>query len=287
MVKKRRGLGDLGVDVLLSAASTSRGELEASSEDTMKPLPVESILRGKYQPRLHIHHEALQELAESIRAHGLVQPVVVRPVAGGFELIAGERRWRAAKLAGVVHIPAIIKSVPDQAAAAMCLIENIQREDLNPLEEAGALQRLIEEFGLTHQEIAQAIGRSRAAVSNLLRLLELGEETKKFLEAGELEMGHARALLALAGPQQADAARYVVAKSLSVRETERYVKVCLDARPKGNGGPKDPNVIQLERSLSDTLGTKVDVRHTTKGRGRLVIQYNSLEELDGILSHIK
>jgi ParB family chromosome partitioning protein len=287
MVKKRRGLGDLGVDVLLSTASNPRGEAEASSEDTMKQLPVESIHRGKYQPRLHIHHEALQELAESIRAHGLVQPVVVRPVADGYELIAGERRWRAAQVAGVVHIPAVIKAVPDAAAAAMGLIENIQREDLNPLEEAGALQRLIDEFGLTHQEIAQAIGRSRAAVSNLLRLLELGEETKKFLEAGELEMGHARALLALAGPQQADAARYVVAKSLSVRETERYVKACLDARPKVNGGPKDPNVIQLERSLSDTLGTKVDVRHTTKGRGRLVIQYNSLEELDGILSHIK
>jgi ParB family chromosome partitioning protein len=287
MVKKRRGLGDLGVDVLLSAASTSHGELEGPSEDTMKQLSVASIHRGKYQPRLHIHHEALQELAESIRAHGLVQPVVVRPVADGYELIAGERRWRAAQLAGVGHIPAIIKPVQDQAAAAMCLIENIQREDLNPLEEAGALQRLIEEFGLTHQEIAQAIGRSRAAVSNLLRLLELGEETKKFLEAGKLEMGHARALLALADPQQADAARYVVAKSLSVRETERYVKVCLDTRPKVNGDPKDPNVIRLERSLSDTLGTKVDVRHTTKGRGRLVIQYNSLEELDGILSHIK
>jgi len=286
MVKKRRGLGNLGVDVLLSAASPSRGEAEGS-EDTMKQLPVESIHRGKYQPRLHINHETLQELAESIRAQGLVQPVVVRPIADGYELIAGERRWRAAQLAEVAHIPAIIKTIPDQAAAAMCLIENIQREDLNPLEEAGALQRLIDEFGLTHQEIAQAIGRSRAAVSNLLRLLELGEVTKKYLETGELEMGHARALLALTEHKQAEAARYVVAKDLSVRETERYVKACLDSKPKATSGPKDPNVIQLERSLSDTLGTKVDVRHTTKGRGKLVIQYNSLEELDGILSHIK
>ena len=200
MTRKKPGLGR-GLDALLSAASAAREETPASDSD-LRRLPVEQIRRGKYQPRLHIRTEALQELADSIRAQGLVQPVVVRPVAGGFELIAGERRWRAAQLAGLHEIPAIVRPIPDQAAAAMSLIENIQREDLNPLEEAQALQRLIHEFGLTHQQTADSVGRSRAAVSNLLRLLELADETKVLLDRGELEMGHARALLALSGSAQ-------------------------------------------------------------------------------------
>ncbi|MGD8643794.1 MAG: ParB/RepB/Spo0J family partition protein, partial [Chromatiales bacterium] len=220
MARKKPGLGR-GLDVLLSGAAGARND---RSEEDLRQLPVEEIRRGRYQPRGEIKPEALQELADSIRAQGLVQPVVVRPVEGGFELIAGERRWRAAQLAGMHRIPAVIREIPDQAAAAMSLIENIQREDLNPLEEAQALQRLIAEFGLTHQQTADSVGRSRTAVTNLLRLLELSEEVKTLLADGALEMGHARALLALNGARQAQAARHVAQRGLSVRETERYVQ---------------------------------------------------------------
>ncbi len=287
MAKKRRGLGNLGVDVLLSAVSDHHTEAEATQE-TMQKVPLDSIRRGKYQPRVHIHPEALEELADSIRAQGLVQPVVLRPVEGGYELIAGERRWRAAQLIGLEEIQAVIKNIPDQSAAAMTLIENIQRENLNPLEEAGALQRLIEEFELTHQQVADAVGRSRAAVSNMLRLLELEQEVKQYLERGELEMGHARALLSVSGPAQAAAARHVVSRGLSVRETERYVRKLLSnkATPKP-AKSKDPDVNRLEQSLSDTLGAQVAIDYNHKGKGKLIISYNSLDELDGVLSHIQ
>lgn len=290
MAKRRRGLGNIGVDVLLSAASASVATVtDISNEDSFKPLPVDVISRSKYQPRLNIEPEALQELANSIRAQGLVQPIVVRPVNDGYELIAGERRWRAAQLAGLQEIPAIVKSIPDQAAAAMTLIENIQREDLNPLEEAGAFKRLIDEFELTHQQVADAVGRSRAAVSNMMRLLDLGVQTKQYLEQGLLEMGHARALLALNGSTQAEAARFVTVHGLSVRETERYIKTLLSDKPQSlkDDSAKDPDVASLEERLSQTLGTSVDIRYNTKGKGKLIIKYSSLDELDGILAHIK
>ena len=287
MVKKRRGLGSIGVDVLLSAAASPVTELNTPTE-TMKPVPVDVIQRSKYQPRMNIHPETLEELADSIRAQGLVQPVVVRPVDGGYELIAGERRWRAAQLAGLNEIPAVIKPVSDQAAAAMTLIENIQREDLNPLEEANAFQRLIEEFQLTHQQVADAVGRSRATISNMLRLLDLGEEAKGYLAEGTLEMGHARALLALTDETQAEAAHFVVARALSVRETERHIKALLTRdTPKPEVFTKSADVLHLEQTLSSTLGTKVNIRHNSKGRGKLVIRYSSQDELDSILSHIK
>lgn len=287
MTKKRRGLGNLGVDVLLSAVSDHHTEVE-STQDTMRNVPLDNIRRGKYQPRIHIQAEALDELADSIRAQGLVQPVVLRPVEGGYELIAGERRWRAAQQAGLEKIPAVIKNIPDQSAAAMTLIENIQREDLNPLEEAGAFQHLIEEFELTHQQVADGVGRSRAAVSNLLRLLELEQDVKQRLERGEIEMGHARALLTLPGPAQIAAARHVVSRGLSVRETERYVRSLLNkkATPTATKS-KDPDVNRLEQSLSDTLGAQVAIDYNHKGKGKLIISYNSLDELDGILSHIQ
>ncbi|MEN8131590.1 MAG: ParB/RepB/Spo0J family partition protein [Pseudomonadota bacterium] len=290
MAKRRRGLGNIGVDVLLSAASAPIASVtDMSNKDSFKPLPVDVISRSKYQPRLNIQPEALQELADSIRAQGLVQPIIVRPVNEGYELIAGERRWRAAQLAGLQEIPAIVKSIPDQAAAAMTLIENIQREDLNPLEEAGAFKRLIDEFELTHQQVADAVGRSRAAVSNMMRLLDLGVQTKQYLEQGMLEMGHARALLGLNGDTQAEAARFVTAHGLSVRETERYIKTLLSNKPQSlkENTAKDPDVASLEQRLSQTLGTSVDIRYNTKGKGKLIIKYSSLDELDGILAHIK
>lgn len=290
MAKRRRGLGNIGVDVLLSAASASAATVtDMPNEDSLQPLPVDLISRSKYQPRLNIQSEALQELADSIRAQGLVQPIIVRPVNEGYELIAGERRWRAAQLAGLQEIPAIVKSIPDQAAAAMTLIENIQREDLNPLEEAGAFKRLIDEFELTHQQVADAVGRSRAAVSNMVRLLDLGIQTKQYLEQGMLEMGHARALLGLNGDAQAEAARFVTAHGMSVRETERYIKTLLSNKPQSlkEAAAKDPDVASLEQRLSQTLGTSVDIRYNTKGKGKLIIKYSSLDELDGILAHIK
>jgi ParB family chromosome partitioning protein len=286
MTKRRRGLGSIGVDVLLSAATSPLADMNTPKE-VMKTVPVDVIQRGKYQPRGTIPPETLEELANSIRSQGLVQPIVVRPVEGGYELIAGERRWRAAQLAGLTEIPAVIKPVPDQAAAAMTLIENIQRENLNPFEEASALQRLIDEFQLTHQQLADAIGRSRAAVSNLLRLLELGEPARQYLIQGVLEMGHARALLALPHPLQSDAAHYVVNKSLSVRETERYVKRLLSAQPEPDAVSEPADVAQLEQQLSNTLGTKVTVRQNGHGRGRVVIQYATLDQLNVVLSHIK
>jgi ParB family chromosome partitioning protein len=285
---RKPGLGR-GLDALLSSANKGEPSTEADDKN-LRYVPVEKIQRGKYQPRIHIRPEALQELADSIKAQGLVQPVVLRPVGDGYELIAGERRWRASQLAGMHEIPAVIRDIPDQAAAAMSLIENIQREDLNAMEEANALQRLINEFGLTHQQTAESVGRSRAAVSNLLRLLELTDEVKDMVDQGELEMGHARALLALSGKEQIETGRKVAKRGMSVRETERLVKKLLEAASgdkKAVSREKNPDVVRLESSLSETLGAPVNIQYNNKGKGKLVIEYNSLDELDGILDHIK
>jgi ParB family chromosome partitioning protein len=237
--------------------------------------------------------ESLQDLADSIRAQGVVQPIVVRPVGGGeYEIIAGERRWRAAQMAGLHEVPVVVRDVPDQSAMAMALIENIQRENLNPLEEATALRRLTEEFGLTHQQAAEAVGRSRAAVSNLLRLFELNDDVKQRVERRELEMGHARALLALPAELQSKAAQQVAARGLSVRETEQLVRrlqagrAAADAGGAGPGG-EDPDVRRLKQELAERLGASVDIQSGARGKGRLIVHYNSLDELEGILSHIK
>ncbi len=267
--------------------------------DELAHLPVDLLQRGKYQPRVDMRQESLEELAASIKAQGIVQPIVVRPVDGAapgqsqrYEIIAGERRWRAAQIAGLAAVPAVIRRVPDEAAIAMSLIENIQRENLNPLEEARALERLISEFGITHQQAADAVGRSRAAVSNLLRLLELPEEITAFVERRELEMGHARALLGLTQRRhQVEVGSLVAKKGLSVRETEALVRSMLS---KGSGGspPKDPraldpNVQRLQDELSEKLGAPVKIEHGSAGKGKVVVTYHSLDELDGILAHIR
>jgi ParB family chromosome partitioning protein len=252
-------------------------------------LPVDVIQRGQYQPRVDMHQESLQDLADSISAQGVVQPIVVREIGEGrYEIIAGERRWRAAQLAGLHEIPAVVREVDDRDAIAIALIENIQRENLNPLEEARALERLIKEFELTHEQAAEAVGRSRAAVSNLLRLLDLEDSVKEMVEQGELEMGHARALLALSGKMQLEAARQVVNHGLSVRATEGLVK-SLQRPPSGKPAKtgKDANIQRLESDLADTLGARVAVRQGRGGKGKLEISYNSLDELDGILAHIR
>jgi ParB family chromosome partitioning protein len=301
MASKRPSLGR-GLEALLGKPTTSPDQEPASprtpADEELAHIPVDLLQRGRYQPRLDMRPESLQELADSIRAQGVVQPIVVRPVAAQrpgeeqrYEIIAGERRWRAAQMAGLHHIAAVIRNVPDEAAVAMSLIENIQRENLNPLEEARALDRLIREFEMTHQTAADAVGRSRAAVSNLLRLLELADEVKSLVEQRQLEMGHARALLGLAAPrQQIEVAALVARKGLSVRETEALVRRMLDRKggePEPEPPRKDPNVDRLERDLAGKLGAKVQLQHTTRGRGKLVISYNSLDELDGILEHIQ
>lgn len=282
------GLGR-GLDMLLSSVPSKDNEL--SNETELKQLPVDKIQKGTYQPRLSIDPNALQELAESIKAQGMVQPVVVRRLRSGlYELIAGERRWRAAQIAGLHDIPSIVRDIPDQAVAAISLIENIQREDLNALEEALAMSRLINEFGLTHQQTAKTIGRSRTTVTNLLRLLALEDETKALLEKGQLDMGHARALLALEGKTQREAACKVANRGLSVRDTERLVKSVLNksVTPAATKGQtKSIEVTKLEQSLAETLGADIDIKYNARGKGKLVIAYNSLDELDGILEHIK
>lgn len=291
MATKKRGLGR-GLDALLGGAAAIPATVEqAAKESDLRDIPVDLLQRGKYQPRVDMHNESLQELADSIRAQGVVQPIVVRPIGGGkYEIIAGERRWRASQLAGKHNIPAVVRDVSDSAAIAMALIENIQREDLNPLEEARALQRLINEFEMTHQQAAEAVGRSRAAVSNLLRLQELNEDVQHLLERGELEMGHGRALLGLRGMAQTAAAQKVVKRALSVRETEQLVR-----RENENSNRAklpatthlDPDIRRFQDDLSAKLGAKVQIQHTAKGKGKLTIQYNSIDELDGILGHIK
>jgi ParB family chromosome partitioning protein len=265
--------------------------------DRIASLPLDLLQRGKYQPRTDMRPESLQELADSIKAQGLVQPILVRPLPGRnagesqrYEIIAGERRWRAAQMAGLSEIAVVIRDVPDEATLAMALIENIQREDLNPLEEARALSRLIEEFGLTHQATAEAVGRSRAAVSNLLRLMELADEVKELLEQRRIEMGHARALLSLTTRrQQIEVAGLVARKSLSVRDTESLVRRLLSAPKSGAASETapDPDIRRLELELADKLGAKVAFQHSTSGKGKLVVSYNSLDELEGILAHIQ
>lgn len=310
MAAKKRGLGR-GLDALLGSAAraepaTHNTAASAAPELRSVPapdtpvqtqatngmlcnLPVDVIQRGKYQPRLDMHQESLQDLADSISAQGVVQPIVVRAItAGRYEIIAGERRWRAAQLAGLHEIPAVVRDVEDREAIAIALIENIQRENLNPLEEARALERLIREFGLTHEQAAEAVGRSRAAVSNLLRLLDLEEAVKALVEKGELEMGHARALLALGGKQQIEAARQVVSRGLTVRATEGLVKSLQRPAPaKPARAGKDVNIQRLESDLSDKLGARVAIRQGRGGKGKLEISYNSLDELDGVLAHLR
>lgn len=314
MAIKKRGLGR-GLDALLGSGArpaaaeapvvveqagtaggpwpvqinSPSGQSVALADGALCQLPVDIIARGKYQPRVDMHKESLQDLADSIRVQGVLQPIVVRRINdNGYEIIAGERRWRAAQLAGLHEIPAIVREVDDRATIAIALIENIQRENLNPIEEARALQRLIVEFELTHELAASAVGRSRAAVSNLLRLLDLEESVLAMVEHGELEMGHARALLALAKPLQREAATQVVRRGLSVRATEGLVKQLQQpAAPKAPPHRKDPDIRQLENRLTDKLGASVQVRQGRGGKGVLEIRYNSLDELDGILEHIQ
>ncbi len=295
MAVKKRGLGR-GLDALLKSVNTVgvEPESEAATADfaedgVLRRLPIEQVQKGRYQPRRTINQDSLKELSDSIRAQGVVQPIVVRPMGDGcYEIIAGERRWRAAQLAGLSEVPAVVRAVSEQVALAIALIENIQREDLNPLEEALAIKRLIDEFQMTHQQVAEAIGRSRAGVSNLLRLLELGEEARRFLEEGQLEMGHARALLPLSVDLQREAAQQVMLRGLSVRETEDLArKLQEQPRQSGSSPPIDPDLRVLQNDLADRLGARVRVQHSSSGKGKLVIHYNTLDELDGIIAHLK
>lgn len=257
-------------------------------KEELRHLPIEWLQAGRYQPRREFAKEALEDLANSIRTQGIINPIVVRLISENhYEIIAGERRWRAAQLATLNEVPVLIKEISDETALAISLIENIQRQDLNPLEEAEGIQRLINEFKLTHQEIAKTLGRSRTTITNLLRLLSLAPQVKLFLQQGQLEMGHARALLSLSSNQQIQAAEKIIKNKLSVREAERLVQNGWVTNQKINIPLKmDADVQQLERKLSETLGAKVYFKQTAKGKGQLVIHYNSLEELDGILSHM-
>ena len=302
--KKKLGKG---LDALLSSGSSQMmasllggrpretARLSANVDDTtpdrdgdLKNIPVELIQRGKYQPRTDMHEEALEELAASIKTQGVMQPIVVRPISSNkYEIIAGERRWRATQMACLDTIPAIVKPVGDEAAIAMALIENIQRENLNPIEEAMALKRLQDEFELTQQEVADAVGKSRVTVTNLIRLIGLHISVRRMLEHGDLEMGHARALLALPDEEQTSAARMVSGKGLSVRQTEALVRRLTS----GSGAVQskqasNPDIKNLENNLAEKLGAKVMIQHTAKGKGKVVVRYNSLDELDGILGHI-
>lgn len=257
-------------------------------KEELRHLPIEWLQAGRYQPRREFAQEALEDLANSIRTQGIINPIVVRLISENcYEIIAGERRWRAAQLANLSEIPVLIKVISDETALAISLIENIQRQDLNPLEEAEGIQRLINEFKLTHQEIAKTLGRSRATITNLLRLLGLAPQVKLLLQQGQIEMGHARALLSLSGNLQIQAAEKIVKNKLSVREAERLVQNASHSKPDLSTSLKvDTDVQQLERKLSETLGAKVYFKQTAKGKGQLIIHYNSLEELDGILFHL-
>lgn len=254
----------------------------------LKNIPLDVIQRGKYQPRVDMREEALEELASSIRTQGVMQPIVIRPISSKkYEIIAGERRWRASQIAGLDTIPAIIKQVGDEAAIAMSLIENIQRENLNPIEEAMALKRLQDKFELTQQEVANAVGKSRAAVTNLMRLISLHTDVQSMLIKGELEMGHARALLSLPDAEQTNTGKLVVKRGLSVRQTESLVRRKVGQRSPTPSKTIDPDIKNLEETLEEKLGAKVLIQHTAKGKGRVILKYNSLDELEGILSHIK
>jgi ParB family chromosome partitioning protein len=296
---KRKSLGR-GLDALLgpgkttspaaNAGSEKKASAAAPSTDGVQSLAVDLLQRGAMQPRHDMRTEELEDLAESIRSQGIVQPIVARPLTRGrYEIVAGERRWRAAQLAGLENVPVIVRELTDADAAAIAIIENIQRADLNPMEEARGLWRLKEEHEMTHQEVADAVGRSRAAVSNLMRLLDLEDAVKTMVDERRLEMGHARALLALSGAAQINAAQEVARKGLSVRATEALVKQLAakpGKKPAATSG-KDPDVQRLESSLSETLGAAVSLEQGRGGKGKLTIRYNSLDELDGILEHIK
>jgi ParB family chromosome partitioning protein len=308
-MNKRKSLGR-GLDALLSSATvagsthspdpppaTVAPSVAPAPESGLREVPVDLLQRGKYQPRVDMREETLAELAESIKAQGVVQPIVVRPLkhpGGGetrYEIVAGERRWRAAQLAGLHSIPAVVRDIPDEAAVAVALIENIQRENLNPMEEARSLHRLVEEFGLTHADAAQAVGRSRVTVTNLLRLLELPRPVRELLEQRRLDMGHARALLGLASAElQVEVGHRAEKQGWSVRETEAAVRSVAgpsgSPKPASHGGNADPNVRRLEADLAETLGASVSIEHGQKG-GKVVIRYHGLEELEGILAHIK
>ena len=280
MVTKKRGLGR-GLDALLP----KKAEL-APPKTGLEEIPIEFIQPGKYQPRVYFAEESIAELSDSIKAQGIIQPIVLRPIADErYEIIAGERRWRAAQLAGLAKVPAVIRTVDDDSALAMSLIENIQREDLNPLEEATALQRLIDDFQFTHQEVADAVGKSRSAVTNTLRLTQLSPPVAEMLVAGDLEMGHARALLTLEAKEQVVVAKQVVVRGLNVRQTEELIRAARKVAVDGPVKPaQDADTKRLEQNLGQTLGQPVQIKHSRKGAGKLVISYSSLDELDGILS---
>ena len=279
-MNKPKGLGR-GLDALL-------GGDESTRKDAMASLPVGSIRPGKYQPRTRMDQQALAELAASIRAQGLMQPLLVRPLGGGnYELIAGERRWRAAQLAGLSEVPVLVRDVPDNAALAMALIENIQREDLNPIEEASGLQRLIEEFHMTHEQAADAVGRSRSATTNLLRLLKLAKPVQAMLMQGTLEMGHARALLALDGARQVEAANRIVARGLSARESEALAARLARGTATRRKPKSDRDIARLEEDISQRLGTTVQIRAGRKGSGRIIVHYSGLDHLDRLLKKLR
>ena len=296
MATKKRGLGR-GLDALLGAEApkqppeSSNDQNTSSNDGSFIDVPVEFVQRGKYQPRMDIDPVSLEELSASINAHGFMHLRVIGPIiANRYEIIAGERRWRAAQMAGLEKVPAIIREIADEAAIAMALIENIQREDLNPIEEARALSRLQQEFELTQQEVADAVGKSRTAVTNLLRLMNLVDDVKTLLERGDLDMGHARALLSLDGIQQIELARRVVSEELTVRQTEALVKKVLNNESSEKPVEEkrvDPDISRLEETLANRLGSPVKINHSEKGKGKLTISYASLDELDGILSHLK
>jgi ParB family chromosome partitioning protein len=281
----------VAVDAETPATGTYTEVDVSVGQDHIQKVPVDYISRGKYQPRRDMNRAALEELAASIRNQGLLQPIILRPLkeANRYEIIAGERRWRACQMAGLDRVPAIVRDVPDASAVALALIENIQREDLNPIEEALALERLQDEFVLTQQELSEAVGKSRASVANMLRLLKLTDEVRHQLESGAIEMGHAKALLALEAGLQKKAARAVVSKGLSVRQTEALVRQMTSEKYQQEGAlaSKDPDILSMEEQLGDVLGSKVQIRHTARGKGQLVIHYSSLDELEGIRAHIK
>jgi len=287
-VVKRGGLGR-GLDALLGTAGAGESA-PAHDEPHLGTLSIDQLRRGRFQPRVDMRQDTLQELADSISAQGLVQPILVRPLASGeFEIVAGERRWRAAQIAGLVQVPVLVQQVSDREAMAVALVENIQREDLNPLEEATAIRRLVAELELTHQQVAEAIGRSRVAVSNLLRLLDLTEPVQVMLRERRLEMGHARALLGLEPGKQAQVAQQVERNRLSVRETEQLVRRLLAGEQTKSvyATTLDPDVRGLQDRLSARLGTRVTLQHSKSGKGKLVIHYGNVDELDGILEHLQ
>ena len=280
---KMKGLGR-GLDALLSGS-------DAKAEDELRNLPVERLRPGKYQPRTHMDQDSLAELAASIKTQGVMQPILVRavdstPGSERYEIVAGERRWRAAQLAGLSEVPVLVRNIPDEQALAMALIENIQRENLNPLEEAQGLQRLIDEFGLTHQQAADAVGRSRPAASNLLRLLQLTAPVQELLMTGQIDMGHARALLPISSGQQVGVAQRVVQKGLSVRETERLVQQLLNPPRHAPEKAIDRDLLSLQERLSDGLGANVAIRSNKKGAGKVTIEFSSLDQLDGLISRL-